>query len=99
MDILLVPTLLLVKTVVGLAIMTVVADVVLGWLLGANILGNNRFLFVLVDAISKLSNLMLNPIRRNIPCTVGMLDLSPVILILLLSFAENMVMRILIRLA
>jgi YggT family protein len=99
MDILLVPVLLLIKTIIGIAIMVVVVDVVIGWLLGANILNsNNRIVHAAVYAIAKLSNMMLNPIRRNIPCIIGVLDLSPVVLILLLTFLENVVVRILIKL-
>ena len=94
-DILLVPFLLLVQTILVLAIWVVIADVVINWLFIANVFNaNNRFLIMLVDTLERLTNAMLSPIRRTLPCMVGSLDLSPVILILALTFLENVVIRI-----
>jgi YggT family protein len=100
MDILIVPMLLLLKAILEMAVIVVLADVVLGWLLHANVLnGSNRFICAVIGVISALSNLMLNQIRRNIPTTFGMFDISPVVLILLLTFLENVLVRILVRVA
>ena len=94
-DILLVPFLLLVQTILVLAIWVVIADVVINWLFIANVFNaNNRFLIMLVDTLERLTNAMLSPIRRTLPCMVGSLDLSPVVLILALTFLENVVIRI-----
>ena len=94
-DILLVPFLLLVQTILVLAIWVVIADVVINWLFIANVFNaNNRFLIILVDTLERLTNAMLSPIRRTLPCMVGSLDLSPVVLILALTFLENVVIRI-----
>jgi YggT family protein len=98
MDILLVPILLLIKAMIGIAVMIIVADVVIGWLLTANVFNtNNQIVYSIIDTISRLSDSILNPIRRKMPSTIGMLDVSPIILILLLTFLENVVNRILIR--
>jgi len=78
----------------------VIADVLLSWLFIANIFNtNNRFIIMLSDTLERLTNVMLNPIRRNLPCTVGSLDLSPVVLILALTFLENVVIRIMMKIA
>ena len=99
-DILLVPFLFLIKTILVLAIWVVIADVLINWMFIANIFNsNNRFLIMLTDTLERLTNAMLNPIRRNLPCVVGSLDLSPVILILTLTFLENVVIRIIMKLA
>jgi YggT family protein len=99
-DILLVPFLFLIKTILVLAIWVVIADVIINWLFIANIFNaNNRFLVVLVDTLERLTNAMLSPIRKSLPCMVGSLDLSPVVLILALTFLENIVIRIILRLA
>jgi len=100
MDVLLGPFLQLVKTVLSLAVWVVIADVLLSWLFIANIFNtNNRFIIMLSDTLERLTNVMLNPIRRNLPCTVGSLDLSPVVLILALTFLENVVIRIMMKIA
>ncbi|MDR2781775.1 MAG: YggT family protein [Holosporaceae bacterium] len=98
MDIVLVPLLLLLKSVFSLALVIVVVDVVLGWLLVANILNSrNQLLCAIINSISRVSNFMLQPIRKNIPITAGALDISPIVLALFLAFAEHVVDRILIR--
>jgi len=100
MDVILVPFLFLVKAVLSLAVWVVIADVLLNWLFIANIFNpNNRFIIMLSDTLERLTNIMLNPIRRNLPCTVGSLDLSPIVLILALTFLENVVVRILMKIA
>ena len=100
MDVILVPFLFLIKTVLSLAVWVVIADVLLNWLFIANIFNpNNRFIIMLSDTLERLTNVMLNPIRRNLPCTVGSLDLSPIVLILALTFLENVVVRILMKIA
>ena len=58
---------------------------------------NNRFIIVLSDTLERLTNIMLNPIRKNLPCTVGSLDLSPIVLILTLTFFENVIIRIMMK--
>ena len=100
MDVILVPFLFLVKTVLSLAVWVVIADVILNWLFIANIFNtNNRFIIMLSDTLERLTNVMVNPIRRRLPCMIGSLDMSPVILILTLTFLENIVIRILMKIA
>jgi uncharacterized protein YggT (Ycf19 family) len=98
MDILLVPLLLLFKGILSLALVVVVADVILGWLLIANILNSgNQVLYVIIGSISRVADIMLQPIRRKIPTTAGSVDFSPVVLMLLLVFFERVTDRILLR--
>ncbi|MDR2645592.1 MAG: YggT family protein [Holosporaceae bacterium] len=98
MDIFFVPLLLLFRSVISFAMTVVVANVIVGWLMIANILNfQNRFVYALVDSLSRTSDLMLSPIRRRIPVNIGSMDISPVILILFLSFLKLVIDRILIR--
>ncbi len=98
MDIVIVPLLLLLKAVIGLAIIVVIADVLLSWLIAANVLNtNNQFVYMIIDTLSKMSGFMLEPIRKRMPVSIGMIDLSPVVLILGLSLLENIVNRVLMR--
>jgi uncharacterized protein YggT (Ycf19 family) len=98
MDIILVPLLLLFKSIINLALAVVIMDVVLGWMLVGKILNSeNHILFMIINSISRLSNFMLQPIRQKIPVTVGSIDISPIVLALLLSFFEHVINRILVR--
>ncbi|MDR2794881.1 MAG: YggT family protein [Holosporaceae bacterium] len=69
----------------------VIADVVLSWLVFARILDNrNQFLWSLIGSINKLSNIILDPIRKKIPASlVFPMDLSPLFLLLLLIFLNH----------
>ncbi|MDR1561380.1 MAG: YggT family protein [Holosporaceae bacterium] len=99
MDILVVPILLLVKAIVGMAVVVVVADVLIGWLVAANVINvNNHFVYSIINAISILSEFMLGHIKRRVPTIIGTIDISPVILILFLTFFENVINRVLIKL-
>ncbi|MDR1983188.1 MAG: YggT family protein [Holosporaceae bacterium] len=98
MDIILVPLLLLCKTVISLAEIVVIADVVMGWLVMANILNTtNQFVHAILDSISRISEFMLRPVRKRIPINAGALDISPVILLLLLKFIEYIIDRIYLK--
>ena len=100
MEVILIPFLFLMRTVLSLAVWVVVADVLLNWLFIANIFNtNNRFIIMLSGTLERLTNIMLKPIRKNLPCLVGSLDLSPVILILALTFLENVIIRIIMKMA
>jgi uncharacterized protein YggT (Ycf19 family) len=101
MDIFWVPLFLLCRSVLSLALVIVITDVILGWLLTMNILNSgNQILYAVVSSISRVSNIMLNPIRRKFPFVAeGPMDFSPVVLALLLAFAENIIDRVLIRFA
>ena len=66
----------------------VIANVILSWLIAFNVLNTqNRFVYSLLELTYKLTDPILNKIRRFIP-NLGSLDISPVILLLLIWFIE-----------
>ncbi|MDR0678382.1 MAG: YggT family protein [Holosporaceae bacterium] len=98
MDIILVPLLLLCKTVINLAEIVIIVDVLMGWLVMANILNtSNQFVHAVLDSFSRISEYMLRPIRKRMPVHIGSLDISPVVLLLFLQFIEYIIGRIYIR--
>jgi YggT family protein len=98
MDIIVVPTLLLIKGITSLAMIIIVADVMISWIMAANILNaDNRFVYAIISSISRMAEFMLRPVRNRMPSNMGALDISPVVLILLLTFIEHVINRILIR--
>ena len=72
----------------------IIINALLSWLVAFNILNTqNRFVFSVLDTTYKLTDPILNKIRRFVP-TFGSIDISPIILILGLMFLRNLVFEI-----
>ena len=66
----------------------VIANVVVSWLIAFKILNTqNRFIYSILELSYRLTNPILNKIRRFLP-NLGSLDISPIILLLLIWFIE-----------
>ena len=66
----------------------VIANVVISWLIAFNVLNTqNRFVYSVLELTYKLTEPILNKIRRFLP-NLGSLDISPIILLLLIWFIE-----------
>ena len=66
----------------------VIANVIVSWLIAFNVLNTqNRFVYSILELSYRLTDPILNKIRRFIP-TLGTLDISPIILLLLIWFIE-----------
>ena len=66
----------------------VIANVVVSWLIAFNILNTqNRFVYSILEFSYRLTDPILNKIRRFLP-NLGTLDISPIVLLLLIWFIE-----------
>ena len=66
----------------------VIANVIVSWLIAFNILNTqNRFVYSILEFTYRLTDPILNKIRRFLP-NLGNLDISPIILLLLIWFIE-----------
>ena len=66
----------------------VIANVIVSWLIAFNVLNTqNRFVYAILELSYKLTEPLLNKIRRFLP-NLGSLDISPIILLLLIWFIE-----------
>ena len=66
----------------------VIANVFVSWLIAFNILNTqNRFVYSILEFSYRLTEPLLNKIRRFLP-NLGSLDISPIILLLLIWFIE-----------
>jgi len=66
----------------------VIANVIISWLVAFNVLNTqNRLVYSFLELTYRLTNPILNKIRRFLP-NLGTLDISPVILLLLIWFIE-----------
>ena len=81
---------LLIDKVLELYTWALVIAVVLSWLTSFNMINtSNRFVYLLVDFFYRITEPALRPIRRFIPSFSG-IDLSPIVLILVIWFARNL---------
>ena len=66
----------------------VIANVLISWLIAFNILNTqNRFIYSILEFSYRLTDPILNKIRRFLP-NLGTLDISPIVLLLLIWFIE-----------
>ena len=66
----------------------VIANVIISWLIAFNVLNTqNRFVYSILEFTYRLTDPILNKIRRFLP-NLGNLDISPIILLLLIWFIE-----------
>ena len=71
----------------------IIANVLISWLIAFNVLNTqNRFVYSILEMTYRLTDPILNRIRRFLP-NLGSLDISPIILLLLIWFIE-MCMRL-----
>ena len=78
--------------VIDLFIYVVIAAAVLSWLVAFNVVNRqNRIVYTIGDALYRLTEPALRPIRNVLP-DLGGIDISPVVLILLLLFVRNVVL-------
>ena len=87
--------LILVDSVVYIYIWILVINAVLSWLIAFSVLNtSNRLVHSLLDVSYKITDPLLKPIRNFLP-NLGSIDISPVVLILLLMFARNLIFEFL----
>ena len=81
----------LLDSIITIYLWVIIINAILSWLVAFNILNTqNRFVFSILDTTYKLTDPVLNKIRRFVPA-FGSIDISPVILILGLIFFRNIV--------
>ena len=69
-----------------------IIDVILNWLVSLNVINtSSHFVYLIGTALRRLTNPVLQPIRRRMP-NLGGIDISPVIAILGLVFLRDVVM-------
>ena len=85
---------ILLDSVISIYLWVIIINALLSWLVAFNILNTqNRFVFSVLDTTYKLTDPILNKIRRFVP-TFGSIDISPLLLILVLMFLRNLIFEI-----
>ena len=84
----------LVSSVMMLYFWMILIQVVMSWLVAFNVINTqNRFVYTVGSFLHRITEPALGPIRRLLP-NLGGIDLSPVVLILLLVFVQNLLREI-----
>lgn len=85
------PLLRVLVIAIDLYIWMVIIGAILSWLVAFNIINtSNQFVYMVLDFLYRITEPALRPIRRFIP-NFGGIDISPVVLILLLIFAQMVI--------
>lgn len=78
----------LIDTLLMLAVWFIIAQAVSSWLVAFNVLNpRNQLVYSILRFLDAVTRPLLEPFRRIIP-TLGGVDVSPVVVILLLQFAR-----------
>ena len=82
--------LMLIDRIIDIYVWVIILSAVLSWLVAFDIINmRNRFVYLVGDALNRITEPVYRPIRRFLP-DMGGLDLSPLILILGLWFLRDL---------
>lgn len=84
----------LISQIIEIYIWVIIVSAVLSWLIAFDVVNpRNRFVYMLADVVNSLTEPAYQRIRRLLP-DLGGIDLSPIVLILGLSFARQLMWEI-----
>ena len=77
----------------NLYVWILIASAVLSWLIAFNVVNTrNQFVSTVWDALYRVTEPVLRPIRERLP-NLGGLDISPIILLLIIYFIQSVIIR------
>ena len=83
------PIAILIYRIIDIYFYIVIANVIISWLVAFNIINTyNQFVAMSLYATRRLTDPLVNPIRRFLP-NLGGVDISPIVLILLLLYVQD----------
>ena len=85
------PFYMLLYRIIDIYIFIVLLNVILSWLTAFGVLNTyNKFVSMILYATERLTNPLLNPIRRFLP-NLGGIDISPVVLFVIILFIREFI--------
>jgi YggT family protein len=92
------PFLWLILTVIDIYFWIILAMVVLSWLVAFNVVNrSNPYVRQFGQALEKLTEPLLRPIRRFLP-DLGGIDISPIVLLIAMQFLGMLITRLFVNL-
>jgi YggT family protein len=99
MDVIAGPVLRIIITVVDLYMWVIIIGVVLSWLIHFSVINtSNRFVYLVVDFVYRITEPALGWIRRFLP-NMGGIDIAPLLLILALILIRDILIQVAYKLA
>lgn len=97
MDVIIGPLFMVINLVIQLYIYLIIASAVLSWLVAFNVINtSNRIVYTIGDFLYRVTEPALRPIRRVMP-DLGPVDLSPIVLLLILFFLQQVLANLAMR--
>ena len=94
MSVILGPIFGLIDIVLGLFVWILIFSVIMSWLISFNVVNStNRVVYLIGDFLYRITEPALRPIRRFLP-SLGGLDLSPIVLLLVIWFLRDVLRRL-----
>ena len=85
--------LMLISTIISFYIWLLIAQAILSWLVAFSIVNTqNKLIYLIGDFLYKITEPTLKPIRKLLP-DFGVIDISPVILIIILIFFRDLLYK------
>ena len=86
------PIVFILIQIINLYIYLLIASAILSWLIAFNVVNTrNQFVSAVAEFLYRITEPVLAPIRNFLP-SLGGLDISPIILILLIMFIERVIL-------
>lgn len=99
MDVVLLPLIQVIQVALNLFMWALIISAILSWLVAFNVVNtSNQFVYTVGNILHRITEPALRPLRAIIP-NMGGLDLSPMALILIIFFLQNLLGRIAMRVA
>ena len=81
----------IVLIVLDLYVWLLIASAILSWLIAFNVVNTrNQFVSAIAEFLYRITEPVLGPIRRALP-SLGGLDISPIVLILIIMFLQRVI--------
>jgi len=99
MDVVLVPLIQVIVSLLGLYKWALIISIIMSWLTTFGVINmSNRFVYMVADFLFRVTEPALRPIRNLMP-NFGGIDLSPIILFMAIFFVQEMLMRLAFKIA
>lgn len=99
MSIILGPLIVVTQIALNLYFWAIIISAIMSWLVAFNIINTrNQFVSMIGEFLWRITEPALRPIRRVVP-TMGGIDLSPIVLLLIIIFIQNMLARLYLSVA
>ncbi len=99
MDVLLIPLLTVLNTVIGIYVWIIIANAVMSWLISFQVINRKNNLVIMVsEFLSRVTEPLLARVRNLLP-TMGAMDFSPLVVIVIAWFIQAVIRMLMFKMA